>query len=139
MAIVYSELLPAFHLGPDLSRFKSIEWHFALNCLPEKRAECKHINFLVILPLLEQLWCHVARSSRKLHRPSAEVSLEQMVNFKSLTGTYNESGEAEVAHLDVIVIVDEHIVTLDIPMHDAQVVHVEINSCAVKGNPHTLA
>ena len=139
MAVVYTELLPAFHLGSDLTRFKSIEWYFALNCLPEQRAEGKYIDFLVILPLLEQLWCHVARSARKLHRPSAEVSLEQIVNFKSPSGTYNESGEAEVAHLDVVVIVDEHIVTLNIPMHDAEVVHVEINSCTVKGNPHTLA
>jgi hypothetical protein len=39
--------------------------------------------------------------------------------------TYFESGEAEVADLDVEGVIDEDVVTLDISMDDAEGVHVE--------------
>ena len=39
--------------------------------------------------------------------------------------TYSESGESEVADLDVEGVVDKDVVTLDISMDDAERVHVE--------------
>ena len=48
--------------------------------------------------------------------------------------TYNKASKAEIADLDVEVCVDEHIVTLDVAMHDSKVVHVEVHTGAIQGN-----
>ena len=45
-----------------------------------------------------------------------------MVLKKNLT--YRKFREAEVANLDAQVVIDQHIVTLDVPVGDAEVVHV---------------
>ena len=76
-SVVGSELLSSLNLGSDLAWLKSIEGYLALDCLPQKSAKGKHINFLVVGSLLEQLWCHVARRSRILHRSRSQVSLHK--------------------------------------------------------------
>ena len=51
--------------------------------------------------------------------------------------TYNKASKAEVADLHVEICVYEHIVTLDIAMHDSKVVHVEVHTSAIQGNLHS--
>ena len=46
--------------------------------------------------------------------------------------TYDEPCEAKVANFDIEVIVDEDVVTLDVAVHDSQVVHVQVHSGAVE-------
>lgn len=41
------------------------------------------------------------------------------VKLEKISGTYEESGEAKVAHLNVEIFVNENIMTLDISMNDA--------------------
>jgi len=52
--------------------------------------------------------------------------------------TYEELGEAKVANFDCTVVVDEHIVTFNVSVDNAQVVHVQVDSGAVQGNFHSL-
>ena len=46
--------------------------------------------------------------------------------------TYDEPCKAKVANFDIEVIVDEHIVTFDVTVHNSQVVHVQVHSCAIE-------
>ena len=50
--------------------------------------------------------------------------------------TYDESCEAKVANFDIVVGVDEHVVTLDVTMNDAKIVHVKIYAGTVEDNLH---
>lgn len=77
----------------------------ALEQFPEERAKGEDIDLLVVLALLEQLGSHVAGRPCELHGTCAQVS--------------DETGEAKIADLDVEVVVDENVVTLDVSVHDA--------------------
>ena len=48
--------------------------------------------------------------------------------------TYNKLRKAKVAHLDVVVCIDQHIVTLDVAMDNAKLVHVKEHSSTVECN-----
>ena len=76
VSVVDAKGLSALDLGPDLTRLESIEGNAALERLPEQRAKGKHVDLLVVLPLLEQFGRHVARRARKLHRSRPQVRLE---------------------------------------------------------------
>ena len=51
--------------------------------------------------------------------------------------TYNEACEAKITDLHIAVVVNEDIVTFDIAMHDAEIVHVEVDAGAVKSDLDT--
>lgn len=110
VAIGDTKLLTSFDFCPDLTHFESIEGHLSFEDLPEERAICKHIYLLIVLALLEKFGGHIARCASKLHGSSTQIS--------------NESCEAKVANLNVVVVVNENILTFDIAMNDSQVVHV---------------
>ena len=50
--------------------------------------------------------------------------------------TYDELGEAKITNFHLEVGVDQNIMTFDVAMHDSQIMHIEEDSGAVKGNFH---
>lgn len=58
--------------------------------------------------------------------------IKNVTNFTPYT--YREFSEAKIADLDVEVAVNEHIVTLDVPMDDSEVVHVLKHDRSVDGD-----
>ena len=140
VAIGDTELLTSFDFCPDLTHFESIEGHLSFEDLPEERAICKHIHLLIVLALLEKFGSHIARCASKLHGSSTQISLENISELSywfirsKNERTYNESCEAKVANLNVLVVVNENILTFDIAMNDSQVVHVKVDAGTVKSN-----
>ena len=53
---------------------------------------------------------------------------------KSIKFTYLELGKAKVAHFDMEAIIYQNIVTLDIPMYNAEAVHVLEHHCRIPGD-----
>lgn len=58
--------------------------------------------------------------------------IKNVTNFTPYT--YREFSETKIADLDVEVAVNEHIVTLDVPMDDSEVVHVLKHDRSVDGD-----
>jgi len=121
--VVGAQLLSALYFSTNLARLEAIEGDSALHGFPQESAEGEHVHLLVVLSLLKEFGSHVARSSRELHRSRSQIG--------------NKPGKAKVTHFDIEVGVDEHVVTLNVAMHDSQIVHVEVNSGAVQGDLHS--
>lgn len=90
------------------------------------------------MSFLEEFWGHVCWGACILHRTFANISLSKNKIIKNVTNftpyTYREFSEAKIADLDVEVAVNEHIVTLDVPMDDSEVVHVLKHDRSVDGD-----
>ena len=50
--------------------------------------------------------------------------------------TYFETGKAEVANLHLVVLVDQNILSFDVAVDNAQLVHVEEHPCGVECHAH---
>ena len=51
--------------------------------------------------------------------------------------TYNEPCKAKVTDLHIAIVVDKHVVTFNVAMDDAEIVHVEVDASTVKSDLYT--
>lgn len=65
--VVGAQLFSALDLRLDFSWLKPVEGNLSLKRLPEERAECEHVDFLIVAALLKELGRHVTRSACELH------------------------------------------------------------------------
>lgn len=91
-------------LAADVGCFEAVVGNLAEETLEEECPERKNVNFFVVLALLEKLGCHVGRRAGILELALAQVGLE--------------SCQAKIAHFDVEILVDEDVVTFNVPVHD---------------------